>query len=274
MLKIILLTSLILLTPPLLAQGSQNSDASDSTKQIDKVVVRVNDDVITEQQVAVLQATLSEQLSGQRISQELVVNELIKISVLHQEAKKQSFHLRPEIIDAIEQYSKSLLSTLLIQELSQSMIPTEEELRGVYQQQLLLIPSEEYRVSYLVTKDKATAEDVIKRLDKRENFGDLAVEFSIDPSKSVGGDLDWTNALQLDKKLMAAIEALETGQHFKTPLQNKQGWQVAQLREKRKTRKPQYGQVKQGLTEELLAKKLDSYITELMEKSVITYSEE
>jgi peptidyl-prolyl cis-trans isomerase C len=49
----------------------------------------------------------------------------------------------------------------------------------------------EWKASHILVKDRAQAEQLLKRLKTGGNFESLAREFSTCPSKSQGGDLGW-----------------------------------------------------------------------------------
>ena len=49
----------------------------------------------------------------------------------------------------------------------------------------------EWRASHILLKDRALAQDLLRRLKQGARFEDLAREFSTCPSKSKGGDLGW-----------------------------------------------------------------------------------
>ena len=49
----------------------------------------------------------------------------------------------------------------------------------------------EYRASHILVKDKALADDLLKRIKQGANFEALAREHSTCSSKSSGGDLGW-----------------------------------------------------------------------------------
>lgn len=49
----------------------------------------------------------------------------------------------------------------------------------------------EWRASHILVKDRALAQDLLKRIKQGANFESLAREHSSCPSKSSGGDLGW-----------------------------------------------------------------------------------
>ena len=49
----------------------------------------------------------------------------------------------------------------------------------------------EWRASHILVKDRALAQELLKRIKQGANFEGLAREYSTCPSKSSGGDLGW-----------------------------------------------------------------------------------
>ncbi len=49
----------------------------------------------------------------------------------------------------------------------------------------------EWRASHILVRDRALAQDLLKRIKQGANFESLAREHSTCPSKSSGGDLGW-----------------------------------------------------------------------------------
>ncbi len=49
----------------------------------------------------------------------------------------------------------------------------------------------EWKASHILVKDRALAQEILKKAKQGANFESLAREFSTCPSKSSGGDLGW-----------------------------------------------------------------------------------
>ena len=82
---------------------------------------------------------------------------------------------------------------------------------------------------HILVQDEATAKDIAARLEKGENFCDLAQEFSTDDSnKNQCGDLNWFGAGQMVEEFETAAFNLEVGE-ISAPVQTQFGWHVIQL---------------------------------------------
>jgi len=69
----------------------------------------------------------------------------------------------------------------------------------------------EWRASHILVKDSSLANKLLKDLKEGKNFGDLAREFSICPSKSKGGDLGWFGPGQMVKEFEESVKKQSSG---------------------------------------------------------------
>ena len=123
------------------------------------VVATVNTTTITQNQVDALQVLLQKQLQGQAVDDDVIIEQLVNMALLAEAAEKERIDSRSDVIEGLAFQRLNLLSILMQQELLQRSQPNEEQIEAAYES----IPSEEYRVDYIVVKSEATANDVIKK---------------------------------------------------------------------------------------------------------------
>lgn len=246
----------------------------------DTPVVTVDGTVITHQQVSQMQLLLQQQLQGQQIPREQVLEELVKVMLLAQQAKKESLDETEQYQQAMALQSNSLLSLLLINQASERLQPTDAELQRRYQQWLARIPSEEYAPYSMVVKEAGDARKVIKQLQQARDkspatvpdvFAELAKKHSIDISSTYSGKLGWVTEETMQPEVADIVVSLAVGEVNPVPVKVRRGWQVVYLKDKRQTIKPTFGKMKQNLVNEVLTEKLLDYVSELKANAEIIY---
>ena len=69
----------------------------------------------------------------------------------------------------------------------------------------------EWRASHILVKDRAAAEDILKKVRQGAQFETLARYFSTCPSKSSGGDLGWFGEGKMVPAFESAVKRMSPG---------------------------------------------------------------
>ncbi len=69
----------------------------------------------------------------------------------------------------------------------------------------------EWRASHILVKDRALAQELLKKIKQGANFESLAREHSTCPSKSKGGDLGWFGEGKMVKPFEDAVKRIGVG---------------------------------------------------------------
>jgi peptidyl-prolyl cis-trans isomerase C len=69
----------------------------------------------------------------------------------------------------------------------------------------------EMKASHILIKDRALAQELLKRIKQGANFESLAREYSTCPSKSSGGDLGWFGPGKMVAPFESACKGLGVG---------------------------------------------------------------
>ncbi|MGB5600671.1 MAG: peptidylprolyl isomerase, partial [Thiothrix litoralis] len=175
---------------------------------------------------------------------------------------------RQEIKDKIKDATDRLVLNTWTQEKAASFKPTDEELKKAYEDRTSG-EKVEYKARHILMKTKEEAEGIIKELDNKIDFADLAKKSSDGPSASQGGDLGWFKPGTMVKPFAEAVAKMEPGTYTKEPVQTDFGWHVIKLEERRDVKPPELETLKPQLEREYQQKKMLAYMDELKAKADI-----
>lgn len=134
---------------------------------------------------------------------------------------------------------------------------------------------EQIKARNIVVKTEEEAKAIIARLDKGEDFAELAVELSIDPTaKSNQGDIGYFGKdAQLVDEFKDASFRLKVGEYTKTPVKSMYGYHIIKVEDKKTAHQYSFEEIKSELEERFLMEekkeKFSIYVDELMEKAKI-----
>ena len=119
---------------------------------------------------------------------------------------------------------------------------------------------------------KARAEEIANRLEKGEDFNQLAKTLSDDPSGGQGGDLGSFDAGELDPALREVVSALKPGQTGRVQ-SVPEGWRIVKLIDRKKTETLTWEQARERIQERLYQEEMEArfkqWIQRLRERSSI-----
>jgi len=87
------------------------------------------------------------------------------------------------------------------------------------------------RASHILVKTEEEAKELLAKLEDGADFGELAQEYSLCPSKRDGGDLRFFGKGMMVKPFEDAAFALEVGQ-VSEPVETQFGWHLIKLTDK------------------------------------------
>lgn len=225
------------------------------------VVATVNGEAIYQSTVD----SVSQQLQGnqQSVDETAIVDELINLKLLSQQAVETGLDEREDVRSVLELQRLQILSNMYLREISTSMQATDEELQAEYDKQSVGLSKSEYLVSQIMLENEADAKAVIDDLAAGETFAKLATERSTDAGGSQGGDIGWVHSDALPAQMSDALATMEIDSYSDAPVQSEYGWHVLHLREKRGSTPPAFESVKQQLQGAILADRIQAQLDEL-----------
>lgn len=284
---------------------------------LERVVAKVNGDIVTltEFQARQVAAAQAARIPPERVEEFLrennarILQEAVDELLIVQRGAELGFQLRPEYIDqVIEDIKKEngiesdeqmaaqlrregmalsdlkrniersiLRNQVLGREVQQKVLPSDEELRLVYEERKAAEFSQAARVhlhEILVSGEGAAARaaELVGRARAGEDFAALAREHSASPSRSAGGDLGTLERGDLNPDLERIAFALAAGD-VSEPFASGDGFRILRVSEATAATVAPFDEVKPKLQQELQQKRFaaayETFIQKLRDKALL-----
>ncbi len=186
-------------------------------------------------------------------AKDVVAKELIRM-----EAEKAGYGDIPEIVQVREKtLQNKAWQAFFEEEIKGKVSVGDEEIRALYDKQRIA-----YHIAWIFTRSKGMAGEALRKIRAGRPFGEIAGIYSIDPSRSRGGDLGFRPAGTMPADVDAAIESLAPGE-VSDVLAYDGYYTIIKLVEKREREPMDYETAKVGLESMLMTKKITDRQKEL-----------
>ena len=250
---------------------SPKTTAEPGTPPADTVVV-VNGHAITHGDIDDLMKQRSMQRPGTGLDPEELVEELISVEILRQEAERQGFEKRADVQKQIRRAQGNLLVSALVEEKINQFTVSEEDLRKEYDAQLPGLIRTEFSARHILVATEDEAKAVLDRLAKGESFEVLAGELSKDPgSGSQGGDLGWFMAEMMVEPFADAVRSLEIGAMTETPVESPFGFHIILLEDRRQSEPTPFEAIRGQIEQYMKTRHIQEYVFSLREKASVNF---
>lgn len=227
------------------------------------VVATVNNSPITQDVLDVYASQRKAQAGNEQAnSGEAVLNELISLELMRQDAVNKGLNSQPVVIAALDQQTRTALAGAAIKDFMASNPVSDEAAKALYDEQIG-VAGKEYNARHILVADEETANGVIELLDSGSDFSELAKEKSTGPSGPSGGKLGWFGADQMVKPFSEAAATLQKGAYTKTPVQTQFGWHVIILDDSRESTPVPFDDVKDRIKMLLANQNMQQHVEEL-----------
>jgi peptidyl-prolyl cis-trans isomerase C len=254
----------------MLNPGSNATPENTASAPVDTgtVVATVNGTSITQSVVDVYAAQRKAKGGGDDSNQEAVLDELIALELMRQEALNKGLGSQPTIAATLNQMERSTLAGAAIKDYMENN-PVSDEAAQQFYEEKIGVPGKEYKARHILLENEDDAKNVIALLDGGQDFSELAKEKSTGPSGPNGGELGWFGAGQMVKPFSDAAAAMEKGSYSKTPVQTQFGWHVIMLDDMRESTPPPFDDVKDRIKMMLVNQSLQEHINAAKETATI-----
>lgn len=202
----------------------------------------------------------------------LVLNRLIDMEVLAQQAEKSGLAKDPKVAADLKIQKTGLMANQLVQQYLAQHPITDDQIKAEYEQRTNAMPGTEYRARHILVANEQQAKDIINQLNHGANFATLAKKYSTDGSKSQGGELGWFSPDQMVPAFSQAVEQLKKGEYTKQPVKSQFGWHVIQLEDTRSMPPPSLASVQEQLKNTLEGKQVEAYVDQLRKGAKVDMS--
>ena len=221
-----------------------------------KVLAVVGGKAITEADV---QRTLMN--LGQRAQQyntpqgkQAILDQLINKELIFMDAKKNLPEMDAEYKTELEKLKKELLSNFYVEKFLRDVKVKDEDIMKYFEEHAAEFVSQEtVAASHILVETEEKAKDVLAKIESGEmSFEDAAKAFSTCPSSQRGGDLGEFGKGQMVPEFDKACFEMEVGE-LRGPVQTQFGFHLIRLDKKNEAKPVTFEDVKDELSQHLLA---------------------
>jgi len=262
------LKRLALLTGGLLFAASMNLAVAETGKKDSGVVATVNGQPITQDMIDIFASKMKSR-GGKGDVQAQALDELIKITLITQDAEKKGLDKDPSVQRQLEWYRRSVLFNAGLRDYLKKHPITEDDIRKRYDEKVKHFDGTEYKARHILVKTEDEAKKLIDELKKGADFAELARKHSTGPTGKNGGDLGWFSANQMVKPFADAVAKMKKGQISDKPVKTQFGWHVIKLEDTRKVDPPSLEEMERKIRAELQNERIKAYLDELGKQASI-----
>jgi len=202
------------------------------------IAAKVNNYIISAKDVLIALEKLPEKIKEQPLSDLYpeIVKKIISEHLISKQAYKDNLDKNKKVLAEVNKVKDKIMVQFWIDNYVAKQL-NAKNIEKVYQSyQKNFKPTKEFNSSHILVQEEKSALNIIKKLNNKANFSDLAKEFSIGPSGKNGGQLGWFGAGRMVKEFEKATFLLKKGQVTKKPVKTQFGFHIIQLNDIRESK--------------------------------------
>ena len=236
------------------------------------IAAKVNNHVITAQDVLNALNLLPQKIREKPLSDIYpnIVNELINQHLITKQAYKEKFDLNKNVVLLLKKNKDQIIARYWLNNFLDKQV--EKENINLYYRNYVknFKPSQEFNASHILLKSKKEAFEIIRKLQKKSKFSELAKKYSIGPSGKNDGQLGWFQSGQMLPAFEKATFDLKKGSITKVPVKTKFGYHVIMLNDIRNSKPKALDIIKKQITERIRRLSLSNLEKKIRENQNIT----
>ena len=213
------------------------------------IAAKVNNHIISAKDVLIALEKLPEKIKEQPLPSiyPKLINELINQHLIAQQAYKEKLDQNKKVLSELNKSKEQIMAKFWLKNFLDKQAK-KKNIEAFYKNYLKNFKvSKEFNASHILVKEKKTASEIIKKLNNKSNFTDLAKQFSIGPSGKNGGNLNWFGPGQMVQSFEEATFALNKGQITQKPVQTKFGFHIIILNDVRESKPKKLSEIEQQI---------------------------
>lgn len=198
-------------------------------------------------------------------SKRLILEELIRQQLLVQDAERTGIAKKKEIVEAVEEFKRTLMVREQASKLVEGLEVTDEEAQKYYDENKeVFVERIEWKIREIAVFTKAGANEILVELLNGADFGEIAKTRSKSKSASKGGDLGFITEMPFPamESALAPIDIGDISSAFKGP----EGYYLIKLEERKGGEPLAFAKVKDELKAELTQLKQQQTILDYLQK--------
>jgi peptidyl-prolyl cis-trans isomerase C len=243
--KIIFLVAKIILTLSITAA---------SAKDLNNIIAaKVNDHIISAQDVLNVINTLPQNIKKKPLPEiyPRVVNELINQYLITKQAYNEKLDLDQKVINLVKKSQDKILAKYWLNNYIKNETK-EEKIKTFYNNYLKSFQKyKEANASHILVKNNEEARAIIKKINNKSKFSELAKTHSTGPSGKNGGNLGWFGPGQMVKEFEQATFSLKKGEISQEPVKTKFGFHIIKLNDIRDAKPKKLDEIKQNIIDKI-----------------------
>ena len=225
-----------------------------SAKDLNNIVAaKVNDHIISAQDVLNVINTLPQNIKKKPLPEiyPRVVNELINQYLITKQAYNEKLDLDQKVINLVKKSQDKILAKYWLNNYIKNETK-EEKIKTFYNNYLKSFQKyKEANASHILVKNNEEARAIIKKINNKSKFSELAKTHSTGPSGKNGGNLGWFGPGQMVKEFEQATFSLEKGEISQEPVKTKFGFHIIKLNDIRDAKPKKLDEIKQNIIDKI-----------------------